>query len=881
MASPRGPPERRDGLLHEIFDVLDQKQRGFVSKVELSHILDAMQADAGRHRLSIPEGLSPRKILRDCRVNLQDMTGFLEELTVADLEDVKWFAESVVKVETELRDLWVDALRRWQEDLLRLQSRELHQYLLNSQPKAVSRWLQLRDGAVGANSPGGGTASGLGFSLHEVETLFAANTAEEINSYQQQMEPFLQALDIRRQLEFGGSNDQVKVLLQQLSDLAESNRDLACLLIHEDSLGMACGFTKTAITVSEPSPPMSSEVILEASKLIMTLLSHSLHLNCEHPKCTAMLCSFLETDYDPDAVEAPVLSPLPRISSRDRCSLGSVGGRASILVAAAGPRKPQTISTWVENLVTTEYDLDRGDFVDKLIKYDEQRLRSEEVSESLFSHGRTIPLLLGRLNLSSPLSTHERRTPLRTHLLKFLLNILSSSGDRGRRLFRSAKGMQVLSTILRGDSWGEPLDEASQDFEETAELPPSEWQGVYDAKDLRYYPCDFVDDKFYGPKDRVLAAAFLEYLCSEELWGEDQLMEEVLASKGLLQVLCRVPSCQNLLRVILRHRRFGETLERSASMLAERFVEGQLRPLLSPSLPRLSVPFSFGGFSTPEHREALQAFHRAYMEAETKNSRMRILSFMYHHLQNAQGVDQEDVDELSRLLAAHLPPEVLPVAMAVFLAQEAGAAARTECLYLLRLVQLYQLRSTVPNFVVELEGRLRSLSQEAPSSEALSLTASLSSSLVKRFPRSTPCELVQSLITLLREFTEPVKATRQELQILAFSRLCFYLPPQKTSQDSAAALWAELGLSDRKLRKVQETLLQIPAQMLEAPFTDFSHPNCCMLHRDGYLSLLQLTLDEQMLAFIYCGGAWMLWANSLNTSALTECSKVPSYFGVA
>eukprot|EP00435_Cladocopium_sp_Y103_P070468 s363_g35.t1 len=59
--------------------------------------------------------------------------------------------------------------------------------------------------------------------------------------------------------------------------------------------------------------------------------------------------------------------------------------------------------------------------------------------------------------------------------------------------------------------------------------------------------------------------------------------------------------------------------------------------LRGPSLPRLSVPFSFGGFSTPEHREALQAFHRAYMEAETKNSRMRILSFMYHHLQSAQG----------------------------------------------------------------------------------------------------------------------------------------------------------------------------------------------------------------------------------------------------
>eukprot|EP00434_Breviolum_minutum_P014605 symbB.v1.2.012877.t1/scaffold876.1/size155678/2 len=204
-------------------------------------------------------------------------------------------------------------------------------------------------------------------------------------------------------------------------------------------------------------------------------------------------------------------------------------------------------------------------------------------------------------------------------------------------------------------------------------------------------------------------------------------------------------------------------------------------------------------------------------------------------------------------------------------------------MYLLRLVQLYQLRasSEKPPFVVELEARLQSLCVvSTPPSEALCLTSPLRPSLLKRFPRSSPVEVVQSLATLLREFTEPVKTTRQELQILAFSRLCFYMPPQKMAQDSAAALWAELGLSDRKLRKVQETLLQIPAKMLEAPFTDFAHPNCCLLHRDGYVSLLQLTLDEQMLAFIYCGGSWMLWANNLKTSALTECSKVPAYFGV-
>jgi len=880
MASPRGTvngEERRDGLLHEIFHVLDQKQRGFVSKVELSHILDAMQADAN-DRLPIPEGLSPRKILRDCRVNLQDLSGFLEELSVADLEDVKWFAESVVKVETELKDAWMAALRKWRDDLLLLQSRDLHRYLLNSQPKAVSRWLQLREDTA-PDSPTSPGRPGLGFSQHEVETLFAANTAEEITSYHQRMEPFLKAVEVRRQLEFFVSVDQTLAFLLELQDFATS-RDLACLLIHEDTLGLACRCTKTG-AISSPATP-SIQVISEASKVIMTLLSHNLH-SCEHPKVVSMLSSFLEMAYDPDA-EVPILPPLPRVASRDRAS---IGGRASI---AIGPQKPETISTWVETLVTMEADLDRGDLVDKLIKYDEQRLvgNQELVQESLFSHGRTIPVLLGRLNLASHFTTHERRTPLRTHLLKFLLNILSSSGDRGRRLFRSAKGMQVLATVLRGDAWGEPREEGpvedTLDEELAKKLPESEWQGIYRIEDLRFYPGDFVDDKFYGPKDRILAAAFLEYLGSEELWGDDYLMEEFLAAKGrLLQVLCRVTSCQNLLRLILRHRRFVELLEISAATLAEGFVDAQLRPLLSPQLPQLSVPFSFGGFSTPEHREALQAFHRAYMEAETKNSRMRLLAFMYHHLHNAQGLDSEDVDELSRLLAAHLPDEALPVAMSAFLAPcQAVDARTTEPMYLLRLVQLYQLRasSEKPPFVVELEARLQSLCVETPPSEALCLTSPLRPSLLKRFPRSSPVEVVQSLATLLREFTEPVKTTRQELQILAFSRLCFYMPPQKMAQDSAAALWAELGLSDRKLRKVQETLLQIPAKMLEAPFTDFAHPNCCLLHRDGYVSLLQLTLDEQMLAFIYCGGSWMLWANNLKTSALTECSKVPAYFGV-
>jgi len=39
----------------------------------------------------------------------------------------------------------------------------------------------------------------------------------------------------------------------------------------------------------------------------------------------------------------------------------------------------------------------------------------------------------------------------------------------------------------------------------------------------RYYNMDFLDDKFYGSKDRMLAAAFLEYMASDAMGGEEAL----------------------------------------------------------------------------------------------------------------------------------------------------------------------------------------------------------------------------------------------------------------------------------------------------------------------------------------------------------------------
>eukprot|EP00913_Durusdinium_trenchii_P001205 g1109.t1 len=163
-----------------------------------------MQADAGGGRLPIPEGLSPRKIQRDCRVNLQDMSGWLEESpvfppvgamkpscelrtepkTTSRCEASR--CEREVKVETELRDLWADALRRWRDDLLLLQSRDLHRYLFTSQPPRVARWLRLRD-----------QTPGLGFTQHEVETLFAVWTPSA-GFFEDVAQEMLQAMSIAR-----------------------------------------------------------------------------------------------------------------------------------------------------------------------------------------------------------------------------------------------------------------------------------------------------------------------------------------------------------------------------------------------------------------------------------------------------------------------------------------------------------------------------------------------------------------------------------------------------------------------------------------------------------------------------------------------------------
>ncbi|CAE7264232.1 Ctss [Symbiodinium necroappetens] len=254
-------PTRRAVLLEEVFRILDSKQRGFVSKVELAHILDAMQADA-KGPMPIPEALLPHKISRDCKVSPQDLTGWLEALSVAELEDVKWFAESVVKVESELREVWLHAVKRWQEAVVQLQSRDLHRYLLSSQPSRVARWLQLR---TDTSEPVG--LPGLGFSQHEVETLFADETADDINACHEHIQPFLLAVQLREELgQLELSADTAGLASELLAKLVQlaSSRDLACLLTHEETLGLA-----TSLVGVDGVP---QQVTVEASKLIMTIL---------------------------------------------------------------------------------------------------------------------------------------------------------------------------------------------------------------------------------------------------------------------------------------------------------------------------------------------------------------------------------------------------------------------------------------------------------------------------------------------------------------------------------------------------------------------------------------------------------------------------------
>lgn len=650
--------QRREILIGDIFAVLDQKRRGFVSRVELAHILDAMQADSSV-KFVVPEALKPAGNAKDSRVTLPDLRKCLAELTLADLDDVKWFAESVVRVENELREVWRAAVQKWRGRVECLYKRNLHRYLLTSQPERVSRWLLLRTSMEEVSKDDSSIGLlGLGISQQEVEVLFTDETADDINRCSDKIEPFLMALDSRDQLaeccsemdagqKCPAEQDSRTVdLLQKLAELAERARELACLLIHEDTLSY--------VTAIIRSGAVSQAVISEGSKVIMALMTYRVHENARdyEKMCRQRAADYLEIDFDMSGFSLQA----------DRSQHGGPG-KPLWAVVGKGPR--QTIADWAGSLLTLRVDFDRGEMLDVLIKYDERRLllegeggerkdESAPVAVSLFSFGRTVPYLLGRLDVSSHHSLHEHRTPMRTHLWKFLLNVLSSAGERGRRLFRAGEGMRVICNVVRGSAWGVEREEVSleeeQDRQEEEELyrtgqgtwglrdPYHSWPHVESFESAqtehRFYTMDFLDDKFYGSKDRMLAAAFLEYMSSDGMWGEVALVEEMMQYPNTLQVLCRVrPPCCFLMRLLLSSPKFPAYLKCTAALIAEAYMNGVLRMLCDPDATCHSLFPVCYDLEDSAMDTALAAFREQITEVERRNVLLRILAHAHHSLQ--------------------------------------------------------------------------------------------------------------------------------------------------------------------------------------------------------------------------------------------------------
>eukprot|EP00747_Dinoflagellata_sp_TGD_P209634 gnl/TRDRNA2_/TRDRNA2_83015_c0_seq1.p1 gnl/TRDRNA2_/TRDRNA2_83015_c0~~gnl/TRDRNA2_/TRDRNA2_83015_c0_seq1.p1 ORF type:complete len:1090 (+),score=229.66 gnl/TRDRNA2_/TRDRNA2_83015_c0_seq1:103-3372(+) len=653
--------EKREVLLAEVFGILDQKRRGFLSRVELAHILDAMQADSSSH-FAVPDALKASGVTKDSRVTMSDLRKYLVDLTCPDLEDLKWFAESVVKVESELREVWKTAVQRWRERVECLYKRNLHRYLLSSQPERVSRWLLLRTSMEEVNKDDASIGLlGLGISQQEVEVLFTDETADDINRCSEKIEPFLTALELRDKLKdtcVEGDvsakcppeiDQRVTDLLTKLVDLAERARELACLLIHENTL--------TFVTAVMRSGAFSQAVVGEGSKLIMALINYRVHANArDYEKlCRQLAAEYLEIDFDATSFNLEAEKKILNEPNRR--------GRMGIM-RTPGQRK-ETIADWAGSLLTLRGDFDRGEMLDMLIKYDERRLlldsdggeRRDEntpVAVSLLSYGRTVPYMLSRLDVSSHHSVHEHRTPMRTHLWKLMLNVLSGAGERGRILFRAGEGMRVICNVIRGSAWGvereEVTPEEEEDREEEEELyrmgqgnwplrdPMQSWPFIehFEGKqeEHRYYTMDFLDDKFYGSKDRMLATAFLEYMASDQMWGEEKLVEEMMQYPNTLQVFSRVrpPSCF-LMRLLLSSPGFSEYLQNTANRIAEGYVQGCLGQLTRADGTCHSLFPTCLDLDDPEKRQALICFQRELVAVEARNVLLRILSNAYHSLQ--------------------------------------------------------------------------------------------------------------------------------------------------------------------------------------------------------------------------------------------------------
>eukprot|EP00397_Hematodinium_sp_SG-2012_P004729 GEMP01004743.1.p1 GENE.GEMP01004743.1~~GEMP01004743.1.p1 ORF type:complete len:1107 (+),score=283.04 GEMP01004743.1:49-3321(+) len=716
--------QRRWMLIQEIFQVLDKKQRGFLSRTELAHMLDALQQDPTS---SFPKvDITPSE--KDKRLSLSDVQTLLHAFTISNLDDLKWFAESVVKVEAELRDVWKRAVLTWQGKVEVLYKRNLHRYLLTTQPDRVSRWLLLRTSSAKERQYGEACTGllGLGISQPEVEVLFTNDTADDIKKCATLIDPFLECLhnfdELMRMLTeeittipmYAEHESRIVELLSALVGWAKS-RDLACLMMHENCLNV--------LTMMVCSAIFNQAVVTEASEVIVALMDHRIHEdNHDYEEiCRTNFMEWLDVGYNvrSDDSVVTVTRPVPTLP------------RALLEAERNKDKSGRTCAEWVGALLTLEADFDRGETLDMIIKYDEKRVLTKEeggvlsnedepsvLHRSLFSYGQTVPIILSRLDVSSHHSLHEHRTPLRTHMLKLLLNVLTGCDKYGQNLFRKGEGMRVLCILIRGNSWGAEREEISMeeeiDRDEEDELyrarqwiwqePYQSWPYVESEKSFqnqRYYNVDFLDDKFYGSKDRHLAAAFLEHMATPTMWGVDGLVIEMMDYRYTLQTLCRSrPPLCSLIKLLLQSPLFPSFLRaQCAREIAQTYAEKAIAPVHMPDGTCHSLfPVLYSG---KDAMEALARFQRWVVEVETKNVVLRILAHCFHSLQTylseerttredregkggsgpaLQDEDaedeatqiEEDIQECCRLLSKQLPLQeagihVANIAVAIYL----------------------------------------------------------------------------------------------------------------------------------------------------------------------------------------------------------------------
>ena len=190
-SSGQNPPS----LLGDIFNTLDRKSRGFLLRAELGPILQAalaIELDDVLRRLVTKRGgsTSAGPYYLPSRIHFDTFADILKNNAKQDVEDLKWFCANVIAVEDELILAWRSACALFCSKVERLFDRGLHAYVLRHQPERVARWLALRVRGVEKSDH-------LGVSAAEVETLFADDTAADIQQCIAALEyPFLKALDL-------------------------------------------------------------------------------------------------------------------------------------------------------------------------------------------------------------------------------------------------------------------------------------------------------------------------------------------------------------------------------------------------------------------------------------------------------------------------------------------------------------------------------------------------------------------------------------------------------------------------------------------------------------------------------------------------------------